>query len=90
MKDVQATEEAFSPQKRKSNMKPHFFLFLWVIFAPSIRIRIQPTKTDADLRGSGSTTLTVIRELYCRIQVIMQLALNCIEDVRYFNLTLRK
>jgi hypothetical protein len=37
MKDVQATEEAFSPQKRTSNTSKHgiseFFLFLWVIFA---------------------------------------------------------
>jgi hypothetical protein len=56
MQDVQATEEPFSPQKKTSNMK--LFLFLFVIFfAPSIRIRIQPTKTNADLRGSGSTTL---------------------------------
>jgi hypothetical protein len=37
IKDVQATEEAFSPQKRTSstsNMKfLNFFLFMWIIFA---------------------------------------------------------
>jgi hypothetical protein len=57
MKDVQATGEAFSPQKRTSSTsKPIFFLFLWVIFAlldpdPEafpMRIRIQPTKINPD------------------------------------------
>jgi hypothetical protein len=37
LKDVQATGEAFSPQKRTSSTLKHesslFFLFLWVIFA---------------------------------------------------------
>ncbi len=57
MKDVQATGEALSPQKRTSstsNMKfLHFFLFLWVIFAlldpdpdpKSVQIRIHNTGT---------------------------------------------
>jgi hypothetical protein len=44
-------------------------------------------KTNADLRGSGSTTLKIIRELYCRIQFIMQLALNCMEDGLYSTAT---
>ncbi len=47
MKDVQATEESPSPQKEHpafENMKYLHFFFL-----PSwIRIRIQPTKIDAD------------------------------------------
>jgi len=49
MKDVQATGEAFSPQKRTPSPSKHeisiLFLFLWVIF------------TDQNQRGSGSTTL---------------------------------
>ncbi len=62
MKDGQATEEAFSLQKRTSSTSKHeisrFFLFLCVVFAlldPGIRI--QPTKISANPCGSGFTTL---------------------------------
>jgi hypothetical protein len=45
MKDVQATGEAFSPQKRTSStLKPIFFLFLWVILPSWIRILAFPMR----------------------------------------------
>jgi hypothetical protein len=67
MKDVQATEGSFSPQKRTSSTSKHelfeslqFFLFLW---ACPVRIRIQPTKINVKPCGSGlgsrSTTLVI-------------------------------
>jgi hypothetical protein len=48
IKDVQAKEEAFSPQRKHPALKKmkfiNLFLFLWVIFCPpesALRIRIQ-------------------------------------------------
>jgi hypothetical protein len=67
MKDVQATGEAFRPQKEKSrtpalqNMKfLHFFQFLGLFWPPGFGsaflmwIQIEPTKNQF---GPGSTTL---------------------------------
>jgi len=52
MKDVLATGEAFSSQKRTcaiQNMKfLNFFLLLWVILALWIRIRILNMESDPD------------------------------------------
>jgi hypothetical protein len=48
IKDVQATEETFRPQKRTSSMKfRNFFLFLWVFFA--LLDRVSDPYPDPDL-----------------------------------------
>jgi hypothetical protein len=64
MKDVQATGEAFSPQKRKSSISKHEIFLTFFYFSGSYLtswIRIQPTKTNADPCGTGSTTLVIFR-----------------------------
>ncbi len=61
--DVQATGEAFSPQKRTSSTSKHSSLFLFCGSFFHSGIRIQPTKIDADpdppqycpLMGAGTT-----------------------------------
>jgi hypothetical protein len=69
IKDVQATGEVFIPRKKTSSSSKLEFssLFLWVILAlldpdpysqcGAVRIRIQPTKMNAEPCGSGSATL---------------------------------
>ncbi len=51
--DIQATGEAFSPQKENAllSIKFNFFLLLWVIFPPLV------SGSNPDTYGSGSTTL---------------------------------
>jgi hypothetical protein len=70
MKHAQATEEAFSPQKRTSSTSKHknsvryFFLFLWVIFAlldpdpdPATQINTDPCGSESETLGTVPPTV---------------------------------
>jgi hypothetical protein len=64
IKPVKTIRDAFSLQKRTSSTSDikflHFFVFLWVIFAP-----LDPSdQIYADLCGPGSTTLILLELLF--------------------------
>jgi hypothetical protein len=93
LKDVQATEEAFSPQKRTSSkIKTWNFLTLFYFrgsFLPSW-IRIQPTKVNADPKPCISAESThgiaaflfVLRTLLAVEQLVGQHDVEVLPDPR--------
>jgi hypothetical protein len=93
MKDVQATGEAFSPQKRTSSILKHEISSLFCIFMGHFcptepesgsAFRIQRTKFNADPFGSGSSTLATSKESGTRKVVIVLaiLILRLIKEIQ--------
>jgi hypothetical protein len=73
--EVQATGEAFSPQKRTSSTYKHEISSLFSIIA--MQIRIQPTKINADLdQNTCKQSACFVPSYYCCTKTVLRIRIR--------------